>query len=229
VAAGSRFDVSWARGPVARAVRDGFLCFVLGPIIRHYTGPRVLGDHHLDRLQAPVIFAANHSSHLDTPVILGALPPPWRRRTAVVAAADYFYRNAFLARLVTLAFGTIPVDRKGGLSRASAQRLNQVLGERWNLLLYPEGTRSRDGGMGRLRSGAARLAVDHGVALVPIHVWGSHASMPPGRPWPRHHPIVVRIGAPLRAAPDEDHRALTERLEGSLSAMRRRSAEGAPD
>jgi 1-acyl-sn-glycerol-3-phosphate acyltransferase len=227
MAGGSRFDVSWARAPLAQAVRDGFLCFVLGPIIRHYTDTRVIGGHHLDRLQAPVIFAANHSSHLDTPLILSALPPLWRRRTAVVAAADYFYRNAFLARLVTLAFGTIPVDRSG--SRASAQLLNDVVGEAWNLLLYPEGTRSRDGAMGRLRPGAARLAIDHGIALVPIHVWGSHGAMPPGRPWPRHHQVVVSIGAPLSAAPDEDHKALTERLERSLESMRGRSAGDAPD
>ena len=70
----------------------------------------------------------------------------------------------------------------------------------------PEGTRSRNGEIGKLRSGAAVLAAQHGIAIVPIHVTGTHAAMPPGRNWPkrkpgrlvsRRHPVEVRFGAPI--------------------------------
>ena len=215
---GRALDVAWARRPLAQAIRNGIICYVFGPLIQHYTNPAVLGVENLDGTPQPVVMAANHSSHLDTPLILRTLPPAWRRRTAVVAAADYFYRNAFLARLVTLAFGTIPIERRAGMSRASAGRLNEVIAESWNVLLYPEGTRSRDGSMGKLRTGAARLAIEHGIPLLPIRVTGSHEAMPPGRAWPRRHPVVVRFGAPLVAAEGEDHRALTARLAESLRA-----------
>ena len=53
--------------------------------------PHGLGREHLDSVEPPVVFVANHSSHMDTPAILRALPHRWRRRTAVAAAADYFY------------------------------------------------------------------------------------------------------------------------------------------
>jgi 1-acyl-sn-glycerol-3-phosphate acyltransferase len=214
-----RFRGSWARHPLAQTIRNGFICYVLGPLVRYYTDPRVLGRENLAELRAPVVFAANHSSHLDTPLILQSLPPEWRRRTAVVAAADYFYRNALVASLVSLAFGTVPIERNVATSRGTAQRLNDVVGERWNLLLYPEGTRSRDGRMGKLRSGAARVAVDHGIPLVPISVLGSHAAMPPGRAWPRRHPVVVRFGSPIAPQRGEDHRTVTEKLQAALEEM----------
>lgn len=229
-----RLEVSWARRPFAQAVRNGFLCYVLGPLITHYTHPQVVGTEHLEPLEAPVVFAANHSSHLDTPLILGALPEQWRRRTAVVAAADYFYRNALVAGIVSLAFGTIPIERRAALSRDSTENLNRVVSERWNLLVYPEGTRSRDGRLGKLRSGAARIAVENGVPLVPICIIGSHDAMPPGRIWPRMHGVVVRFSPAITARTGEDHRAVGERLAACLRAMRgedesdqtRRRAEG---
>ncbi len=64
---------------------------VLGPLMDLYTQCHVSGREHFHRLQAPVVLVANHSSHMDTPAILRALPRAWRRRTAVAAATDYFY------------------------------------------------------------------------------------------------------------------------------------------
>jgi 1-acyl-sn-glycerol-3-phosphate acyltransferase len=210
--------LTWAHGPLAQAIRNAILGYVLGPIVGHYTHPRVIGREVLDGLCPPVVFAANHSSHLDTPVILGALPAPWRRDTAVVAAADYFYRNALVAGLVSLAFGAVPIERRSGLQRSSAERLGRVLASAHNLLVYPEGTRSRDGSMGILRSGAARLAVEHKVPLVPIAVRGTHAAMPPGRLWPTHHPVAVRFGSPICPERGDDHKDITVRLKESLGA-----------
>ena len=62
-------------------------------------------------LDGPVVFVANHCSHVDTPVLLRSLPASWRRRTAVAAAADYFYSRRLLASAVSLAFGTVPLER----------------------------------------------------------------------------------------------------------------------
>jgi 1-acyl-sn-glycerol-3-phosphate acyltransferase len=217
---GDGWRPSWAHRPTAQAVRTGIISYVLGPLIGHYTHPRVLGRDNLDDLPSPVVFAANHSSHLDTPLILRALPDEWRRDTAVVAAADYFFRNRVTAGLVSLVFGAVPIDRRTSLSRGSTDLLNDVLKQSLNILLYPEGTRSRDGSMGVLRSGAGRLVVEHGVPLVPIGVEGSYNAMPPGRLWPRRHPVTVRFGAPIRALPDEDHKAVTTRLAVALAELR---------
>jgi 1-acyl-sn-glycerol-3-phosphate acyltransferase len=210
-------DRSWARGRAAGAVRGAVLRGVLGPLIDLYTSRRVLGQENLDGLEPPVLFVANHSSHIDTPTILRSLPPAWRRRTAVAAAADYFYRVPWLAHAVSLAFNTIPVEREGEAAVPdAASHLARLLEEGWSLLVFAEGTRSRDGTIGRLRSGAAVLAAEHGLALVPVHVAGTHAVMPPGRRWMRRarprHPITVRFGPPLHPRDGEHRTELMERV-----------------
>ena len=88
-----RRDVAWARSGLACAVREVILSALMRPLMALYARRRVTGRHHVDGLRGPVLFVANHSSHMDTPLILRALPWAWRRRTAVAAAADYFYTH----------------------------------------------------------------------------------------------------------------------------------------
>jgi 1-acyl-sn-glycerol-3-phosphate acyltransferase len=218
--AAANLDVPWARTAPARAAREGFISFMLGPIIDWYTARRTVNREAFESLQPPVLFVANHSSHIDTPIIMRALPRKWRQRTAVGAAADYFYKNKLIAAVVSLIFNTVPIERKGGgLEGGSAEHLHTILRQRWNLLLYPEGSRSRDGGLHRMRSGAAVLAAQHGIPIVPVYVEGTHDAMPPGRFWPRRkfwrrrHPISVRFGPPVVPIPGEHRREITDRLQ----------------
>ena len=90
-------DVTWARTAPARVLRGSVLMGLLGPAMDFYTRRTVLGLEHFEGLKAPVVFVANHSSHMDTPAILRALPHAWRRRTVVAAAADYFYSKRRIA------------------------------------------------------------------------------------------------------------------------------------
>ena len=103
----------------------------------------------------------------------------------------------------------------------AASLLAQLLDDGWSLLVFAEGTRSRDGTVGRLRSGAAVLAAEHGLAIVPVHVSGTHAVMPPGRRWMRRargtftgarQPIAVRFGAPVRPQDGEHRTEVMERV-----------------
>jgi 1-acyl-sn-glycerol-3-phosphate acyltransferase len=204
-------DVAWTRGGLASRIRDLLICGVLGPLMDVYTRRRVAGRERLDDLAEPAIFVANHNSHMDTPVILRALPRRWRRRTAVAAATDYFYdkrRNAVAASLV---FGTVPLDRNSGAGVGPAQtgHLDRHISEGGSLLIFPEGTRSRDGRVRRLRSGAALLAAAHDLPIVPIYISGTREAMPrghrwmvfkAGRPGPRHL-IDIRFGNPIVPGP----------------------------
>src|SRR5680860_581034 len=79
----SSLDVPWARCAPARAMRETVQSFMLGPVIDFYVRRHARGKEHFARLKPPVIMVANHGSHLDTPVILRALPRKWRQRTAV--------------------------------------------------------------------------------------------------------------------------------------------------
>src|SRR4051794_28840098 len=110
----ARMDVRWARCAPVRALREALMNFGLGPAIDLYTKPRVTGREQFETLRPPVIFVANHSSHLDTPTILRALPMKWRQRTAVAAAADYFYQSRWTAWGVAVLLNTVPLARNGG-------------------------------------------------------------------------------------------------------------------
>ena len=209
----------WARCRPARLLRETIQRFVLGPIMSYYTRRKVSGHERFQGLEPPVLFVANHSSHMDTPAILRALPWKWRHRTAVAAAADYFYRDRRVASLVSLLFNTVPVQRHGGGGDGELAHVDQLLDDRWNLLLFPEGTRSRGRRIKRLRSGAAVLAARHRSAIVPIHVTGTGEAMPPGQVWPhrklwrRRYPVRIAFGDPIRPHDGESPREVTARVE----------------
>jgi 1-acyl-sn-glycerol-3-phosphate acyltransferase len=215
----AQLDVRWARSVPAQFVRERFMQMVLNPILDYYASRRATGFEMLQGIEEPVILVANHSSHMDTPVILSALPRRFRKRTAVAAAADYFYRNRIVAWLVSLIFNTVPIERKGGGSLSkSGSHLDNLIDEGWNLLLYPEGTRRNDEPK-RVRRGAAVLAVAHNISIIPIRVTGTAEAMPPGQRWPkrlqgrlfsRRHRIEVSFGEPI--PPLADPAALVERV-----------------
>jgi 1-acyl-sn-glycerol-3-phosphate acyltransferase len=224
-------DVAWARSAPAVATRELLLSAVFRPLIALYAKRSVRGREHLAGLQGPVLFVANHASHMDTPLLLRALPWRWRRRTAVAAAADYFYGSAALAHAVSLAFGTVPVERnEAGASGASV--LEEMLAGGWSLVIYAEGTRSRDGTVGRLRAGAALLATERRLPIVPVHVAGTHATMPVGRGWMRRaeglrrREVTVAFGPAIHPDPSQHRAEVMERVREFLASQ---GADTTPD
>ncbi|HVM14783.1 MAG TPA: lysophospholipid acyltransferase family protein [Egibacteraceae bacterium] len=211
------FPTAWARTTAGCVAREVVQRWVLRPLVWRETRPRVEGLDRLDGLRGPVVFVANHSSHLDAPLLLGSLPLRWRERTAVGAAADYFFDARWRAAATAIAFNAFPVDRRGGKKAASTVR--QLLDDGWNLLLFPEGTRSPDGWMGTFRHGAARLCVERGVPIVPVALRGTHAAMPRGRSWaiPGRPPVAVRFGCPVYPGADERPRDLTARITQAVA------------
>lgn len=186
---------------------------VLRPLVRSVVSVDIEGTERVRDLAPPFVVVANHSSHLDAPLVLGALPPRLSHHLAVAAAADYFFDARWRARLTGLVFNAFPVDRSG--TRGSYRGLAaQLLDEGVPLLLFPEGTRSRDGSMAPFKVGAAALAVTRGVPVVPVGLVGAYDAMPRGRSWPLpgRPPVRVVIGDPLHPRDGENARALTQRV-----------------
>lgn len=213
-----QFATDWARSPAAVAVRGVVQRYGLRPLVRSQVAVQVSGREVLDDLRGPVVFVANHSSHLDAPVVLTTLPERWRRWTAVAAAADYFFDTWPRAVGSTMAFSTFPMERRGG---GGASVGDELLVEGWSLLVFPEGTRSADGWAGEFRRGAAHLALRAGVPVVPIAIRGSFAAMPRGRGWPvpGRPPVRVRYGPPVLPGPDDDAGTLTERVRTQVAVL----------
>lgn len=213
------FPTGWARMAATRAARRGIQRAGLTPLTWSLTRPDVRGRDRLDSLTGPVVFVANHSSHLDTPLILGSLPARYARRIAVGAAADYFFDARWRAAVTALVFNAFPVERYG--SRKLRSLAPQLLARGWSLLLFPEGTRSEDGWMSTMRLGAAQLCVTRSVPAVPVVLRGTYAAMPRGRNWPvpGRPRVVVRYGTPLSPMEGETARAFNARLAQAVSQL----------
>lgn len=208
------------RGPcnvVRGLVQDG----LVAPAVRAYCAPfRASSSVNLAELTGPVVFVANHGSHLDTPAILAALPAGIRRRTAVAAAEDYFYRNRLVGLAMSLCIGAFPFPRHGtlGLERAAA-----LLADGWNVVLFPEGTRSADGAQHAFRDGIGHLLLASHAAAVPVAIAGTQTLWPRGRALPRHGSIAVRLGAPWRPRPNATPREISTELGRQVALLARES------
>ena len=192
---------------------------VFGPPFRWLTrGPRVRGREHLDALDGPFLVAPSHASHLDVSALRLAIGRRHRRRLAPAVAADYFgvsrIRWFFAAWLGAFAF-----DRSGHGGHRSIDQALQLLRDGWNVLVFPEGTRSRSGEVGRFRPGIGLLAARSGRPVLPVRILGTHAVLPPGSRRPHRAPVEVRFGAPLRIEEDEDPRRFAARLEGVVRKL----------
>jgi 1-acyl-sn-glycerol-3-phosphate acyltransferase len=212
------FRTAWSRTRAGRVLREAVQKGGLEPLFRSQVRTRVEGLDVLAGLSGPVIFVANHASHLDTPLILLSLPDDWRRKTAVAAAADYFFDTWWRAVGSSIAFNTFPIDRRGG---SLATTPGELLGSGWSLVIFPEGTRTHDGWVTRFQSGAAFLAVRHQVPVVPIAHRGTFAAMPRGKGWPaKGRPMLtVRFGAPLRPQEGDTPRTFAPRIRESVAAL----------
>lgn len=212
------FPTAWARTPAAVAAREVLLQGGLNAVMRYNIAPVVSGLDALLKVDGPCLIVANHSSHLDTPLLLCTLPGPWRRRTAVAAAADYFFDTWWRATASSIMFNTFPIERRGGRLSSTP---GDLLADGWNVVVFPEGTRSQDGWMERFRMGAAYLAVEHDVPVVPVGIRGSFAAMPRGRGWPvpGRPRVAVRYGEPLYPAEGESARTFAPRVSAAVAAL----------
>jgi 1-acyl-sn-glycerol-3-phosphate acyltransferase len=213
------FPTAWARTAAAGTLRHVLQQGMLKPVVWSQTRPMVHGREYLDGIRGPAIFVANHSSHLDTPLILGSLPPRITRKLAVGAAADYFFDSRTIAAATTLLFNTFPVNRRG--SRRGRSLAAELVDDGWNLLLYAEGGRTVDGWLAAFKLGAARLCAMKGVPAVPIALRGTFAAMPRGRRWPQpgRPRVTVRIGRPLRIEADESVPDFRTRLVRAVAML----------
>lgn len=193
---------------------------VLRPVVSAVTTTTVEGADNVEGLSGPFVLVANHCSHLDTGVLISQLPYRLTKKLAVGAAADYFYSRWWLKATTSLFFNTYPVHRAGSAGRGKGMS-QRLLGSGLPVMLFPEGTRSRDGVMRPFKPGAAVLSTTVGVPCVPVALLGTHAAMPVGRSWPvpGRPRVRVLIGRPMRALPGETAREFSDRVAGHIRTM----------
>ncbi len=185
------------------------------------------GLEHLQSVQQPMVIAANHQSHVDTAAILGTLPRAIRSRTAVAAALDVFgspnngappsLKRECLQLVVAAGFHAFAFDRHGPPLR-SIRTAVDLIRSGWNLLLYPEGTRSRNGEIAAFKAGVGLLARFAQCPVVPTYVHGGRQVLPCGVTIPRRGQVIVRYDRPMLIG-EESPIDFTTRLEQRIRGM----------
>lgn len=171
-----------------------------------FFGIRVYGQRNVPGT-GPVILASTHQSFLD-PVLVGlGLPRPVH-----ILARDSLFRNRLFRRLIR-SLNAFPVKRNAADYSAMHESLER-LEEGKQLLLFPEGTRTRDGSIGKLHPGLALLARRTDAWVVPVTIDGAHECWPRGRKLFRPGKIRVLFGPPMRV--DDDGRAAYRRFAKML-------------
>ncbi|MBD3368347.1 MAG: 1-acyl-sn-glycerol-3-phosphate acyltransferase, partial [Candidatus Eisenbacteria bacterium] len=174
-------------------------------LVKLLWGFRAEGYRGIPR-HGPVLLASNHISGWD-PLLVGLGCP---RETHFLAKEELF-RNPFLGWLIRT-YNAIPV-RRGASDRRALRRAVSVLERGGAMLMFPEGTRSRDGRLGKGRAGAAWVAATAGAVIVPVWITGSRDLAGAFR---RKRLLLVRYGRPIAPREDGDYRALAEEVMAAI-------------
>ncbi len=223
---------SWNRSLAARALRRASLPTWILPLGRVFARVDVRGLSHLAEIRGPVVFAANHQSHLDTPVILDALPPRWRYRVAPAMAKEFFKahfypeqfsRSAYLKNstnyyLASLFFNAFPLPQRESGTRQTLRYIGKLTSSGYSILIYPEGRRTQNGEIGRFLPGVAMIASRLDLPVVPVRLEGLERILHQSWKFPQRGPARVTFGAPMSLR-GNDYAALAEKVEDALRAL----------
>jgi long-chain acyl-CoA synthetase len=223
---------AWTRSAVARAVRRVNLATWILPLARAFAWTRIEGLEHLRNLEGPVIFASNHQSFMDGPVIMAALPARWRYRLAPAMGKEMFAPHFFPAEhsrvswftnslnyyLAVLLFNAFPLPQREAGARQTLRYIGELLADRHSLLIFPEGKRSETGVIAAFRPGIGMIASRLGAPVVPVRIDGLQDVLRVGWHMARPGRVRVAFGAPLRLV-GEDYESLATEVETAVRAL----------
>ena len=133
-----------------------------------------------------MIFASNHQSHFDTPVILDSLPPRWRYRVATAMAKEFFkahfypeqfgrkawFTNSLNYYLAAFFFHAFPLPQRETGTRQTLRYIGEMLSDGYSVLIFPEGKRTEEGEIKRFQPGIGMIASRLEVPVIPVRLEG---------------------------------------------------------
>jgi 1-acyl-sn-glycerol-3-phosphate acyltransferase len=179
-------------GMLAYAVRS-LAALLLRGWMRVFHRLRIEGRENLPATGS-CILVCNHTSHLDTLCLLSAVALRKIHHCFPAAATDYFFTSLPRSAVSAVLINALPFDREAGGEQSLAACAELLRQDGNILILFPEGTRTTTGAIGRFRSGIGRLAAGKDLAVLPCHLEGGLQAWPKGRLFPRPGRLRLRIG-----------------------------------
>jgi long-chain acyl-CoA synthetase len=163
-----------------------------------------------------VIFASNHQSHMDTPVILSVLPGHWRARIAPAMSKEFFkahffpegfsrwrvFANSLNYYLSAFFFNAFPLPQREAGARQTLRYIGEVTGDGFSLLIFPEGVRARSGEMKPFMGGVGMIASRLGLPVIPVRLDGVDRVLDSSVRMARPGRVSVTFGRPLHLTGD---------------------------
>jgi long-chain acyl-CoA synthetase len=222
----------WNRRPAVVWFRRANLAAWILPLARMFAWVRVSGLEHLDGLSGPVVFAANHQSHFDVPVILAALPRRWRARVAPAMLKEFFkahffpaghsrgtvLANRLLYYLAALFFNAFPLPQREAGARQTLRYIGEVTGEGFSVLIFPEGVRSETDEIKPFRGGVGMIASRLRLPVVPVRLYHVNHVLHPKWRMARPGRCGVTFGAPLSLSGD-DYAGNAQKVENAVRGL----------
>ncbi|MDD3590677.1 MAG: lysophospholipid acyltransferase family protein [Thermoguttaceae bacterium] len=189
--------------------------FVSGVSV-HWVGCRPDGD-------CQRVYIANHTSHLDSVVIWAALPPSVRAKTRLVAAQDYWLNGPIKRFLALRVFNVILVDRENVSKRNNPlYSMLEEMGDKYSIIIFPEGGRSTTGVVGEFKSGVYYLVKKKPeLELIPIYLDNMNRILPKGVWLPVPFLSRAFFGAPIWYERNESKEEFLERARNSVLDLKR--------
>jgi long-chain acyl-CoA synthetase len=222
----------WNRSGWARVARRVSLPTWILPLGRVFARVTVTGLEHLENIEGPVIFAANHQSHFDAPVILDSLPARWRYRTAPAMMKEFFNAHFFPERysrrewftnslnyyLSALFFNAFPLTQGSAGTRQTLRYMGEIVEDGDSILIFPEGRRAESGEIAKFQPGVGMIASRLGVPVVPVRVRGLDRVLPRHARWPSVSQARCSFGPPI-VLTGNDYAALAAQVEAAVKAL----------
>jgi 1-acyl-sn-glycerol-3-phosphate acyltransferase len=202
-----------------RWLRRAVIVLIARPIARVFTGADIVGREKLP-LKGPAILVANHSSHVDTVLLLTIYPSKALDWVRPAAAADYFLRGALMSWFSRNILAIVPVARdRAGTGEDVLAPAREALAAGDIVLIFPEGTRGDGEELTQLKSGVARLAAAFPDAPVtPVWLQGAGRVLPKGAHVPVPLNCTVLVGDAVHWG--GDRAAFMEELRLALEGLK---------
>jgi long-chain acyl-CoA synthetase len=220
---------SWNRRWPVRVIRRASQFTWILPIARLFAWVQVRGLENLDHVSGPVVFAANHQSHMDVPVILSVLPGRWRARIAPAMAKEFFKAHFFPEEfsrrqvltnrlnyyLAAFFFNTFPLPQREAGARQTLRYIGEVTGAGYSVLIFPEGVRTDKGEINPFRGGIGMIGSRLELPVIPVRLEGVDRVLHTRWKMAKPGRVAVTFGKPIRLSGD-NYAELAKQVEQAV-------------